>query len=192
MCNPWYTPAVSVDSIVAVYGSSRPREGMPAYKEARELGSLLAKAGYIVATGGYRGVMEAASRGANEAGGHVIGVTCERIEALAPGLTTNRWVSEEIRFRDLRTRLNHLVTESEAAIAMPGGVGTLSEISLNWSLLQAAEIPLQPLILVGQAWQQMVNVFLHQAGDYVLERDKGLICTVDTAAEAAGLVTERL
>lgn len=162
---------------------------MPSYSAARELGVLLAEAGYIVATGGYGGVMEAASRGASEAGGHVIGVTCERIEALVPGLVANRWVAEEIRFSDLRTRLNHLVIGTQAAIAMPGGIGTLSEIALSWSLLQITEIPPQPLILVGESWKHIVSVFLRQAGDYVQERDKGLMRMVDTPLEATKIVT---
>ena len=165
---------------------------MSEYTEARELGGILSKAGYIVATGGYRGVMEAASRGASEAGGHVIGVTCERIESLVPGLCANRWVSEEIRFRDLRARLNHLVVQTHAAIAMPGGIGTLSEIALSWSLLQTSEMPPKPLILVGHVWHSIVGVFLEQAGDYVGERDRELVRTVDTASEAATLVTECL
>jgi len=183
---------VSVPSVVSIFGASSPREGTPTYTEARELGALLAQSGYIVATGGYRGVMEASSRGASEAGGHVIGVTCERIEALVPGLRPNRWVAEEIRFFDLRERLNHLVAQSQAAIAMPGGIGTLTEIALTWSLLQAAEIPPKPLILVGQTWQQVVSVFLQQAGDHVRERDSALLRTVDTVADAARLVAEWL
>ena len=189
VCISWYTLGVSQASIVAVFGSSCPCEGMPSYSAARELGVLLAEAGYIVATGGYGGVMEAASRGASEAGGHVIGVTCERIEALVPGLVANRWVAEEIRFGDLRTRLNHLVIGTQAAIAMPGGIGTLSEIALSWSLLQITEIPPQPLILVGESWKHIVSVFLQQAGDYVQEGDKGLMRMVDTPLEATKIVT---
>lgn len=65
---------------IAVFGGSQPKEGDPAYAEAYELGSLLAQAGHTVLTGGYIGTMEAVSRGAAEAGGHVIGVTCEEIE----------------------------------------------------------------------------------------------------------------
>ncbi len=179
---------MSVASVVTVFGASSPSEDTATYAEARELGALLAQAGYIVATGGYRGLMEASSRGASEAGGHVIGVTCERIEALVPGLRPNQWVAEEIRFRDLRERLNHLVSESQAAIAMPRGIGTLTEIALTWSLLQAAEIPPKPLILVGQTWHQVVSVFLQQAGDHVRERDVSLLRMVDTVAEAAKLV----
>ncbi len=69
---------------VSVFGSSQPKEGSMAYAEAQELGKLLAQRGHIVLTGGYMGTMEAVSRGAAEAGGHVIGVTCEDIERLAP------------------------------------------------------------------------------------------------------------
>ena len=183
---------MTVSSIVSVFGSSLPTEEMSEYAEARELGGILAKSGYIVATGGYRGVMEAASRGASEAGGHVIGVTCDRIEAFVPGLSANRWVSEEIRFRDLRARLNHLVVETQAAIAMPGGIGTLSEIALSWSLLQTAEMPPKPLILVGRVWDSVVRIFLDQADEYVGENDRELVRNVDTAVEAARLVTEYL
>ena len=66
--------------IVSVFGGSAPKPGSPAYEEAQRCGALLAQAGWTVATGGYRGVMEAVSRGAHEAGGHVIGVTCTLIE----------------------------------------------------------------------------------------------------------------
>ena len=67
--------------IVSVFGGSAPKPGSaPSYAEAQALGAALAQAGWTVATGGYSGVMEAASRGACEAGGHVIGVTCSLIE----------------------------------------------------------------------------------------------------------------
>ncbi len=65
---------------ITVFGGAQPKEGTPAYEEARELGALLAQRGHAVLTGGYMGTMEAVSRGACEAGGHVIGVTCIDIE----------------------------------------------------------------------------------------------------------------
>ena len=97
---------MTVSSIISVFGSSLPTEGMSEYAEARELGGILAKSGYIIATGGYRGVMEAASRGASEAGGHVIGVTCDRIEAFVPGLA-----AELVRNVDTAVEAARLVTE---------------------------------------------------------------------------------
>ncbi len=65
---------------ITVFGGAQPKEGTPAYEEARTLGTLLAQRGHTVLTGGYMGTMEAVSRGACEAGGHVIGVTCIDIE----------------------------------------------------------------------------------------------------------------
>ena len=81
---------------ISVFGGSQPREGSTAYAEAQQLGRLLAERGHVVLTGGYIGVMEAVSRGAREAGGHVIGVTSEDIEAWRP-IKANAWVMEELR-----------------------------------------------------------------------------------------------
>jgi hypothetical protein len=81
---------------VSVFGGSQPREGDEAYTEAQALGRLLAERGHTVLTGGYIGTMEAVSRGANKAGGHVIGVTCADIERWRPR-AANQWVKEEIK-----------------------------------------------------------------------------------------------
>ena len=90
---------------VTVFGGSEPRPGEPAYEEAFRLGRMIGQKGYTVLTGGYVGTMEAVSRGAAEAGGHVIGVTCDEIEAWRP-VRPNAWVQEERRFPSLRQRLN--------------------------------------------------------------------------------------
>ena len=76
---------------ISVFGGAQPQPFSPEYEEARLLGELLAQRGHTVMTGGYIGVMEAVSRGAHEAGGHVIGVTCEDIEAWR-GVKANQWV----------------------------------------------------------------------------------------------------
>ncbi|HWQ84126.1 MAG TPA: hypothetical protein VN363_06135, partial [Anaerolineales bacterium] len=81
-------------SNITVFGGSQIQPGMPDYLAAQRLGGLLAMAGHCVLTGGYIGAMEAVSRGAAEAGGHVIGVTCAEIEAWRPG-KANAWVKEE-------------------------------------------------------------------------------------------------
>src|SRR6266511_3610695 len=100
---------------VSVFGGSEPKEADTAYAEAMELGKLLAERGHTVLTGGYIGTMEAVSRGAHEAGGHVIGVTCEEIERWRP-LGANRWVKEELRKGTLMERLHSLIHESDAAL----------------------------------------------------------------------------
>lgn len=160
---------------VAVFGSAKPAPGSAAYDEAVSLGRLLAGAGYAVASGGYYGVMEGVSRGASEAGGHVVGVTCTLLENWREGLAANRWVKEEVRFGSLRERLYHLVTNCDAAVALGGGIGTLSEVSLMWSLIQTGEIGRKPLVLVGPLWHETLSTFLGRADGFVAPGDRDLL-----------------
>ena len=161
--------------IISVFGGSAPKAGTAAYSEAMLMGKRLAESGYAVATGGYSGVMEAASRGAAEASGHVIGVTCGLLEDWLEGTKANQWVKEEIRFGSLSERLYHLVKFCDAAIALGGGIGTLSEVSLVWSLIQTREIKPNPMIVVGPLWRDTLSGFIHSANGYIREEDKTLI-----------------
>jgi uncharacterized protein (TIGR00730 family) len=151
---------------ITVFGGSQPKEGQASYTEAYELGRLLALAGHSVLTGGYIGTMEAVSRGANEAGGHVIGVTCEDIERWR-GVKHNAWVQEERRFTTLQERLNELVLACDAAIALPGGPGTLTEIALTWNLMIVASIRPKPLILTGAGWKSVLERFFEEFHAYM-------------------------
>lgn len=130
-------------------------------------------------TGGYIGTMEAVSRGAAECGGHVIGVTCDEIEAWRQ-VGPNAWVQEELRYPTLRQRLFALIDECDAAIALPGGLGTLAEISIMWNHLRTASIAPRPLILVGAGWQETFEQFYQSFGEYVPEgQRKWLTFTAD-------------
>jgi uncharacterized protein (TIGR00730 family) len=174
--------------IISVFGSSNPQPGEAAYEEARAVGRLLAEAGYGVATGGYSGVMAAASQGAGEAGGHVVGVTSNQIERWRP-LGPNQWVKQEIRYETLRDRLFHLVVENAGVVVMPGGVGTLSEMALAWSLMQVAEIPARPFVLYGDHWRQTVAAFTqptHIESDHL-----SLLRFANSPEEAARLATSQ-
>lgn len=174
--------------VVSVFGGSAPKAGSEAYEAARELGRRLALAGFAVATGGYGGVMSGASQGAAEAGGHVIGVTCAQIETWRGDLMANRWVAEEIRYRTLRERLHHLVASCEVAVAMPGGIGTLSEIALTWSLMQTREIPRKPLVLVGRLWRETFSTFLREADGYIHPHDGELMALMPDVDAAMGVI----
>lgn len=143
--------------IAVVFGSNSPQDGDHDYAEARRLGYALARAGYVVATGGYFGTMEAASRGAKEGGGHVIGVTTSIFDDVR--LHPNAYLDDEIKFPTLFQRLHHLVTMADAWVALPGGIGTLSEVALTWSLMQVGEMPRQPFVLVGEMWRQTIERF---------------------------------
>ena len=169
--------------IISIFGGSAPKPGSPVYEEAYILGKLLAEAGYTIATGGYSGIMEAASKGAAEAGGHVIGVTTDALNRWeAKAARPNPWVKEEIRFPTLHDRLYHLVAFCDAAVALPGGIGTLSEVALTWSLMQVGEIPRKPLILVGNNWHTLLTQF-YGSGEYIRQDDMHLWRYVPTARE---------
>jgi uncharacterized protein (TIGR00730 family) len=159
---------------ITVFGGSHPKPGSPAYAEAYELGKLLAQAGHIILTGGYVGTMEAVSKGANDAGGHVIGVTCADIEVWR-GTRVNAWVQEERHFATLQERLNELVLACDAAIALPGGPGTLTEISLTWNLMIIASIPPKPLILVGAGWKTVMESLYQSFEIYIPQKQRELL-----------------
>lgn len=178
--------------VISVFGGSTPPDSSLAYAEARQLGRLLAGAGFTVATGGYSGTMEAASRGAAEAGGHVIGVTCGLIPNWRGRFGANRWVAEEIPYGSLRERLYHLVEKCDAAVALPGGIGTLSEVALTWSLLQTGEIPGKPLVLIGGGWQASLTTFYRSANGYMEDEDWRLLHFAPDVDAAARTVIEAL
>jgi uncharacterized protein (TIGR00730 family) len=156
---------------VTVFGGSQPKPGGPIYQDALNLGQLLAKAGYTVLTGGYIGTMEAVSHGANQAGGEVIGVTCDEIEAWRP-VKANRWVTEEWHYATLQERLFALINNGDGFLALPGGVGTLVEISLTWNQLITGVLSPRPLILIGTGWYKMVQGFITEQGHFIPEAQR--------------------
>ena len=151
---------------ITVFGGSTPRPGDPAYQDAFNLGALIGQAGFIVLTGGYVGTMEAVSRGAREAGGHVIGVTCQEIEDFRP-LPPNPWIQEEMRYQTLRERMYALMDHCDLAMALPGGIGTLAEIAAMWSGLQTGGFGHPPIILIGPGWQRTFETMRADLGQYI-------------------------
>jgi uncharacterized protein (TIGR00730 family) len=175
---------------VSVFGGSQPKADSAAYAEAIELGKLLAERGHTVLTGGYIGVMEAVSRGAREAGGHVIGVTCEEIETWRP-IQANAWVMEEIKKKTLVERLHALIHESDAALALPGGPGTLTEISLMWNLMIVESLHRRPLILIGDGWQSVFDQFFRGLDAYVPAHQREILRFAKDAQTAVKLLENR-
>lgn len=143
---------------IAVFGSANALEGDALYALAYQLGKLLAEGGHTVMTGGYCGTMEAASRGAAEAGGHTIGVTSEEIEAFRPG-GPNPWVREVIPSLTLGDRIAILTRQADAFIGLPGGVGTLVEVAMSYNLIAIGAINVRHLIVIGEGWKQTFDAF---------------------------------
>jgi uncharacterized protein (TIGR00730 family) len=136
---------------IAVLGSARLTENDEWWAQAYKLGALLAKEGYVIVTGGYGGLMAAASRGAHEAGGRAIGLPMQHWTGIAP----NPWNADLRWSSDYGTRLNYIL-HCDAVIALPGGVGTLSEMAIAWSTSQTERRAL-PLVLLGDCWLQVIK-----------------------------------
>ena len=151
------------DIRIAVFGSSRPPEGSERYWEARALGRALAQAGWTIVSGGYRGVMEAASRGAKEAGGKTIGVTTSFFDA--KNLEPNPWVDEEIKTSTYADRLLKLTAISDGYVIMRGGSGTLTELFFSWELEKNKSIPPRPIVLYGVQWKRIVDFLAGELPD---------------------------
>jgi len=168
---------------VTVFGSARPEPGDEPYQDALKLGALLAQENFDVITGGYRGTMEAVSRGAAQAGAHVIGVTCEEIENWRK-TKANDWVLEEWSVTSIQERMMVLMDNCDAAIALPGGVGTIAEITLLWNRMVINSIRPYPLILVGCGWKALFDTFFDHHGIYLTEMDQQLLTFVNDVEDS--------
>jgi uncharacterized protein (TIGR00730 family) len=142
----------AIERIVTIFGGSKCREADPEYKQAQTVGSLLAQAGFTICTGGYLGVMEAASRGAHEAGGRVLGIVMNQFKT-----EPNRFLTDKVATPHFYERLQRLITRSVGFIALRGGMGTVTELSLVWNKIQTRVIDPRPLVLLGECWPPVVR-----------------------------------
>jgi uncharacterized protein (TIGR00730 family) len=165
------------EKVIGVFGSANTAAGTPDFEDALIVGTVLARAGHAVMTGGYGGTMGAVSKAAAEAGGHVIGVTVGLFKER--GIKPNPWLHEEVQLPTLAARLNHLIVTPDAYVILHGGVGTLAEMALAWSLVQVAEVPARPIVLVGTQWREFVPHF--QAFSTITDRDVRFLTIVDEA-----------
>ncbi|MBC8412259.1 TIGR00730 family Rossman fold protein [bacterium] len=168
---------------VTVFGSARFSEDHRYYQLARELGAGLAKSGYTVMTGGGPGIMEAANRGAKEAGGHSIGCNIQLPKEQHP----NPYVDRFVEFEHFFVRKVMLVKYSSAFILMPGGFGTLDELFEVTTLMQTQKLESFPVICLGGAyWENLQNFFKETllTEGTVSKPDIDLIKNADSVEEA--------
>src|SRR5215210_8411882 len=143
-----------MEKIVTIFGGSKCREDSREYADALEVGRLLAEAGFTICTGGYLGVMEAASRGAREKGGRVLGIVMNQFKA-----EPNRYLTDKVASAHFYERLQHLIIRSVGFIALRGGMGTVTEVSLVWNKIQTRVIEPRPLVLLGDCWPPLVEAW---------------------------------
>src|ERR1700704_3433492 len=172
------------ERIVTIFGGAKCRELDSEYEQARQVGQLLADSGFTICPGGYLGVMEAASRGAHERGGRVLGIVMNQFKG-----EPNRYLTDKVATPHFYERLQRLITRSVGFIAIRGGMGTVTELSLVWNKIQTRVIDPRPLVLLGDCWPPVVKAW--QANLAVSEADFGALDFAGTAAEAVAIVKEK-
>jgi hypothetical protein len=180
----------NIGPAVSVFGSARVRRSDPQYRLARRLGSKLAKAGMAVITGGGPGIMEAANRGAQEAGGLSIGCNIE----LPFEQDINPYVDLGIEFRYFFVRKTMFVKYAEAFVIFPGGLGTLDELFEALTLIQTGKIEHFPVVLIGEDyWSGLLDWVMGRVLDEgkVSAADLQLVTVTDDLDEAVRIITER-
>jgi uncharacterized protein (TIGR00730 family) len=169
---------------IGVIGSARIGPDDPRYADAQRLGRALAEEGWAVVTGGYGGLMGATSSGASAVGGHTVGLPMSDWKHLAPHES-----NAELRWSaDYAERLRHLLT-CDVVVALPGGIGTLSEAAIVWAAAQT-EPGAASLVLVGAPWADV-----HQAigsGLVVDRADLALAVCVDTVGDVVPAIRRAL
>ena len=176
-----------VGPAVAVFGSARTTPGSPAYELARDIGARLAKAGFAVITGGGPGSMEAANRGAHEAGGLSIGCNIE----LPHEQHLNPYVDLSVEFHYFFARKTMFVKYADAFVIMPGGIGTLDELFESLTLIQTGKIRNFPVVLIGHAYWDGLLAWMRDVqlpAGAVAEADIDLLRVVDDPGEAVSII----
>jgi uncharacterized protein (TIGR00725 family) len=169
-------------SEIAVLGSARIERPDPRWEMAHRLGGLLAQRDFAVVTGGYGGLMSAVSQGVSENGGRVIGLPMRHWDSLEP----NRW-NAELRWSDgYGMRLDHLL-RCTGVVALPGGVGTLSEMSVIWAAAQTEPNP-QSIVLLGECWPPLIKAI----GEHLVvgPQDLSLLHVAASPEEAIQALTD--
>jgi uncharacterized protein (TIGR00730 family) len=172
------------ERIVTIFGGSKCRESDPEYIQAREVGRLLARAGFTICTGGYLGVMEAASRGAHEQGGRVLGIVMNQFTA-----EPNRYLTDKVATPHFYERLQQLITRSVGFVAVRGGMGTVTELSLVWNKIQTRVIEPRPLVLLGDCWPPIVREWQQHLA--VSAEDVRALDFAQTPEEAVAIIKEK-
>ncbi len=172
-----------VGPCVTVFGSARFPETNPHYQATREMGARLATMGFTVMTGGGPGIMEAANRGAKEAGGRSVGCNITLPQEQKPNPYVDRWVE----FRYFFIRKVMLVKYSYAFVVMPGGFGTMDELFEAATLIQTGKIKNFPIVLMGKQFYEPLMAFIRETmlkSGTISTGDDRLLLLTDSPEEA--------
>jgi uncharacterized protein (TIGR00730 family) len=136
---------------ITIFGSSMPTPGDTDYEDAYVIGKKLGEKGFNICSGGFQGIMDAVSKGAQEAGAEAIGITVPLFNA-----KSSKYLTTEIECSTLFERLDNLITYGDGFIILPGGTGTLLEISLVWEMINKNLSEPKPVACLGEMWNKIV------------------------------------
>lgn len=178
---------------VTIFGSARLKAGTPAYNAVKQLAAELTKMGCDIISGGGPGLMQAANEGAHsieKATRRSVGIRVE----LPFEQEVNPFVGQAYEHRTFFSRLHHFMIVSDAFVVVPGGIGTLLELSLAWQLLQVRKLYNTPLIVVGKMWAELIEwgrgSMLHKGNELASEIDFTIPHCVNTIEECVALIRE--
>ncbi len=172
--------------VITLFGGSAVEEGETEWDEAYQLGRVIAMAGFTLCNGGFGGTMEASSRGAKEAGGKTIGVITSFLDAEEP----NPWVDEVIHVGTYLERIQRLIELGDGFIVLRGSVGTFSEFFLLWCLEYIGKVPHKPIVLLGEAWREVIRTIEGQM--QLTPSHLDLISFAGSPKEAVEIIVENL
>lgn len=179
---------------VTVFGSARIQPGTPAYEAVKKLAAELVSMGCDILTGGGPGLMQAANEGAQSVNAQGLNRSVGINIDLPFEQHVNPFVSQAYGHRTFFSRLHHFMIASDAFIVVPGGIGTMLELSLAWQLLQVRKLYNTPLILVGKMWADLVEwgrrSMLIEGSELASEVDFTIPHCVNTIEETVALIRE--
>ena len=179
-----------VGPAVSIFGSARTKAGSPQYDACVETARLLGEAGFAIITGGGPGIMEAANRGAKEAGAKSVGCNIE----LPFEQSGNKYVDVSIDFRYFFVRKTMFVKYAQAFVIFPGGFGTMDELFESLTLIQTGKVRHFPVVLWGKEyWGGLIDWMRdHMAAEGKISlKDLDLVCLTDDPAEARDHIVNR-
>jgi uncharacterized protein (TIGR00730 family) len=179
---------------VTIFGSARLKPRTPAYEEVKKLAAELTKMGCDIISGGGPGLMQAANEGAHSIGPKALKRSVGIRVELPFEQEINPFVGQAYEHRTFFSRLHHFMIISDAFVVVPGGIGTLLELSLAWQLLQVRKLYNTPLILVGKMWAELVEwgrrSMLRKGNELASEIDFTIPHCVNTIDECVALIRE--
>jgi uncharacterized protein (TIGR00730 family) len=163
--------------VITIFGTRKAGPGDEIFECAYETGKALAGEGFVVANGGYGGTMLAAAKGAREAGGEVIGVTCSAFGRSR----ANEYITEEIITDSLEQRLSRLVELGAGYVVLAGGTGTLLELAHVWEFKNKGFLAEgKPIIIVGRFWKPLMEL--------IAGADSECASCIEVAEDASGVM----